>query len=68
MDTLTREERINKFAYEAYEWHKKKGHFPDRMRDWLEGVHACEADDRKQMMEDNWNYAHKKSKAKCSTI
>jgi len=53
MDTSTWEERVNKFAYEAYEWHKKK-HKEDRLRDWLEGVHAAEADDRKQMMEDNW--------------
>ena len=65
MDTRTREELTNKFAYEAYEWHKKKGDKPDRVRDYLEGCHAMEADDRKQMMEDNWNY-HKKSKAKCT--
>ena len=64
MDTLTWEERVNKFAYEAYEWHKKRKHKEDRMRDWLEGVHACEADDRKQMMEDNWNYAHRSSRMK----
>ena len=65
MDTLTREERINKFAYEAYEWHKRKKHKEDRDRDWLEGVHACEADDRKQMMEEHWNMAQQKSRMKC---
>ena len=64
-ENLTREERINKYAYQWYEYYRDRGEPPDRLRDWLRGEHIVEAQDRAEIIGADYKFRLRPSRMKC---
>jgi threonyl-tRNA synthetase len=67
-ETLTREERIRKYAEEWYKIRLVNGISGSAKTDWEKAEHIVDSEDKVKMIEDMDKYLHTPSKAKCSTI